>query len=252
VRVRVLGCSGGSAPGRNPSCYLLDEGVAIDAGALAAALTLEEQQAVRHVFLTHAHWDHVRDLPLTVINRTVKTPTLELHGLPETLTAIRKHLMNGETWFTAFELPSVESPFVSATPIAAGETRQCGRYRITAVPVPHTVPAISYLVDDGRVSVVINADTGGGGVFAKFPRGGSPLRAVFLESSFPNRMRDFAVTTGHLTPQMLGEEIASLPPEVEVIVTHLKPGFETELARELADLGRHGVRPCRDGDVFEW
>lgn len=252
MKVRVLGCSGGSAPGRNPSCYLLEDGVAVDAGALAVGLTLEEQQAVRHVFLTHAHWDHVRDLPLTVINRTAKTPTLLLHGLPETLASIRTHLMNGETWFRAFDLPSVESPFIASSPISAGQTVTCGRYRVTAVVVPHTVPAISYVFDDGKCSVMLNADTVGGGIFTRLPKDMSPLKAVFLEASFPNRMRDFALMTGHLTPEMLDQETRCLPRDVDVIVTHLKPGFEIEMARELADLGRPGVRPCRDGDVFEW
>jgi len=252
VKVRVLGCSGGAAPGRNPSCYLLEGGVAVDAGALAAALTLDEQQQITDILLTHAHWDHVRDLPLTVINRTAATPTLRLHGLPETIATIRRHLMNGETWFRAFDLPSVESPFVSAAPMLAGEVRDVGRYRVTAIAVPHTVPAISYLVDDGTCSVILSADTVGGGIFKSLPAGHSPLKAVFLESSFPNRMRDFAVLTGHLTPQMLDEETRALPHGVEVIVTHLKPGFEIEMGREIADLGRHGIRPCRDGDVFEW
>lgn len=251
MRVRVLGCSGGSAPGRNPSSYLLDDGIAVDAGALASALTLEEQQTVGDVFLTHAHWDHVRDLPLTVINRGPDAATLRLHGPAASLHAVRTHLMNGEVWFRAFDLPTVETPFVAAMPIAPGETRTCGRYRITAIEVPHTVTSVSYLVDDGRCSVLLNGDTSGGGILRDLPRS-SPLRAVFLEASFPNRMADFAALTGHLTPQLLEREVRDLPPGVDILVTHLKPGFETEMAREIADLGRPGVRPCRDGDVFSW
>ncbi len=224
----------------------------MDAGAVATALTVEEQQEVKEIFLTHAHWDHVRDLPLTTINRSAKAPPLRLRGLPETMDVVRRHLMNGETWFAAFELPSVESPFISATPMLAGESVRAGRYTVHAFAVPHTVPAISYLFDDGTSSVVLNADTGGGGIFRSLPTGVSPLRAVFLEASFPNRMKEFAVLTGHLTPEMVGEEVAGLPEDVDVIVTHLKPGFETEMAREVGDLGRRGVRCCRDGDVFDW
>ena len=89
MRIRVLGCSGGSARGAHPSCYLFERGVAVDAGALAATLTLEEQRAITHVFVTHSHWDHVRDLPLTTINRTPETPTLHVHGLPQTIDALR-------------------------------------------------------------------------------------------------------------------------------------------------------------------
>jgi ribonuclease BN (tRNA processing enzyme) len=252
MKIRVLGCSGGSAPGRSPSCYLLEDGVAIDAGALASGLSLDEQQDVRHVFLTHAHWDHCRDLPLTIINRRPGTPTLRVHALQDTIDALRTHLMNDRVWFRAFDLPTVEVPFVSPAPLAAGDSVEVERYRITAVAASHTVPAVSFLIDDGRVSALISADTGGGGVFRDLPKDASPLAAVFLEASFPNKMKDFAVMTGHLTPKMLGEECADLPPAVEVLVTHMKPGFEMELAREIADLGRLGIRPCRDGDVFEW
>jgi glyoxylase-like metal-dependent hydrolase (beta-lactamase superfamily II) len=252
MRVRVLGCSGGSAPGRAPSCYLLEGGVAIDAGALASALSLEEQNAVGHVFLTHAHWDHCRDLPLTIINRRPGAPTLRVHALAETIDSLRTHLMNDRVWFRAFDLPNAEVPFVSATAMANGETVECEGYRVTAIAMPHTVPATSFLVDDGKVCVLISSDTGGGGVLKNLPLNGSPLAAVFLEASFPNRMKSFAEMTGHLTPEMLGRECADLPRGVDVIVTHMKPGFEIELAREIADLDRSGIRPCRDGDVFEY
>ena len=252
MRVRVLGCSGGSAPGREPSCYLLDRGVAIDAGALATALSLEEQQTIRHVFLTHAHWDHVRDLPLHTINRSPDLPALVVHGLPETVADIRTHLMNDRVWFSAFELPSPQAPYVASEDIVPGQTVECAGYRVTAVEMPHTVPAIGYLVDDGQASVLLCSDTGGGGFMRTLPEGGSPLRAVFLETSFPNDMREFAEMTGHLTPEMLGEEVACLPDDVHVVATHMKPGFEDVLTEQLAALGRPNLVACRDGDVFEF
>lgn len=252
MRVRVLGCSGGVAPGRAPSCYLLERGVAVDAGALATALTLDEQNAIRHLLLTHAHWDHCRDLPLHVINRRQGTPPLVVHAVAETVRAVRTHLMNDDVWFRAFDLPSAHTPFVSAETVKPGTAFDVEGYRVTPFAVPHTVPAVSFHVDDGKKSVVICADTGGGDIFKALPARASPLAAVFLEASFPNRMKEFAGVTGHLTPEMLGREVAALPDNVAVLVTHMKPGFETELAQEIADLRRAGVRPCRDGDVFDF
>jgi glyoxylase-like metal-dependent hydrolase (beta-lactamase superfamily II) len=241
MRVRVLGCSGGSAPGKQPSCYLLDNGVSI-----------EDQQTIRHVFLTHAHWDHVRDLPLHTINRSPDLPALVVHGLPETVHDIRTHLMNDRVWFSAFELPSPQAPYIASEAIEAGTTIKCAGYKITAIAMPHTVPAIGYLVDDGTVSVLLCADTGGGGFMKTLPTTCSPLKAVFLETSFPNAMRDFAVMTGHLTPEMLGEEVACLPEDVKIIATHMKPGFEDLLRKQLAELGRRNVSTCVDGDTFNF
>lgn len=256
MRLRVLGCSGGCAPGRAPSSYLLDGGVAVDAGALATSLTVEEQRGVTDVFLTHAHWDHTRDLPLTVINRDPNTAALRVHAIDETMVSIRKHLMNDEVWFAAFDLPSVESPYIEAHPIAVGETRECNGYSITPFPVPHTIPAVSYVIDDGSSAIVISGDTGGNGggpsVFEAMPETPSPLKAVFLEASFPNEFRDFAALTGHLTPEMLGEETAGLDPSVLVLATHMKPGFEDRLTQELEALGRPNLRPCRDGEILEF
>ena len=251
MRIRVLGCSGGSTPGHEPSCYLLERGVAVDAGALASALSIEEQQEIRHVFLTHAHWDHVRDLPLHTINRTPEVPPLVVHGLPETVSDIRTHLMNDRVWFAAFELPSPQAPYIAAEAISDGETVECAGYRISAIAMQHTVPAIGYLFDDGKSSVMLSADTGGGGFASAIPTGGSPLRGIFLEASFPNRMREFAALTGHLTPEMLGEEVASLPEDVHVFATHMKPGFEDELIEELNALGRPNLRAVQDGDVID-
>ncbi len=252
MRIRVLGCSGGSAPDRQPSCYLLDNGVSIDAGALAAALSIEDQQTIRHVFLTHAHWDHVRDLPLHTINRSPDLPALVIHGLPATMEDIRTHLMNDRVWFSAFELPSPNAPYVASETISPGETVVCGGYKFTAIEMPHTVPAIGYLVDDGEASVMLCADTGGGGFMKTLPTTCSPLKAVFLETSFPNAMRDFAEMTGHLTPEMLGEEVECLPDDVQIIATHMKPGFETLLSKQLAALGRPNLSACADGDVLEF
>lgn len=251
MRIRVLGCSGGSAPGRQPSCYLLERGVVVDAGALATSLSIDEQQEIRHVFLTHAHWDHVRDLPLHTINRTPDQPPLVVHGLPETISDIRTHLMNDRVWFAAFELPSPQAPYIASEEICAGDTVECSGYRITAVEMQHTVPAVGFLFDDGTSSVMLSADTLGGGFAARIPTGGSPLGAIFLEASFPNRMREFAEMTGHLTPEMLGEETEHLGDDVQILVTHMKPGFEHELIAELAGLGRPNIRAVKDGDVIE-
>ncbi len=248
MRIRVLGCSGGSAKGAEPSCYLFEHGVSVDAGALAATLTLEEQRAVTDVFVTHSHWDHVRDLPLTTINRTPDTPTLNVHGLSQTIEALRTHLMNDVMWFPAFDVPSADTPYVAPTVIAPGETRAVNRYRVTAVPMQHSVPAIGYLLDDGTVSVLMCADTVGGGACRDLPRDASPLAAVFIEASFPNRMRAFAEMTGHLTPEMMAAECAHLPADVKVFATHMKPGFEAEITAEVAALDRPGVRPAVGGE----
>ena len=55
MELRVLGCSGGEAEGERLTSLLVDGRVAIDAGSLTQALSVEEQLRIRHLFLTHSH-----------------------------------------------------------------------------------------------------------------------------------------------------------------------------------------------------
>ena len=80
MRVRVLGCHGGETPRHRTTCYLIDDRITIDAGAICRSLDLEEQVQIDHMLISHSHMDHVKDLALLadqVIGRR-QTP-VELH-----------------------------------------------------------------------------------------------------------------------------------------------------------------------------
>src|SRR5512138_3031779 len=99
MRMRVLGCSGGSAPGHELSGFLLDDVFAVDAGSLTTSLDLAAQRAVEAVALTHAHLDHCWSFPLFLANRYVPgTRTCALYGAEATLRAVSKSLFNGDVW----------------------------------------------------------------------------------------------------------------------------------------------------------
>ena len=66
MRIRVLGCSGGIGAGSRTSALLIDDDVLIDAGTGIGDLALEDIDSIRHVFLTHAHLDHIAGLPMLV------------------------------------------------------------------------------------------------------------------------------------------------------------------------------------------
>ena len=58
MELRILGCHGGETPKHRTSSFLLDERVAIDAGAVTSMLTLEEQHRIETVLVSHAHLGH--------------------------------------------------------------------------------------------------------------------------------------------------------------------------------------------------
>ena len=62
MELTILGCHGGETPRHRSTCFLIDNHLAIDAGALTSGLELDRQAEVDNVLITHAHFDHVKDL----------------------------------------------------------------------------------------------------------------------------------------------------------------------------------------------
>ena len=247
--VRVLGASGGCAPGCPPTSFLVDGRLAVDAGALATVLTLEEQRLVTDVLLTHSHLDHVRELPLMIINGERSASPVRVHSTPETLDAVREHLFNRAMWFEAF---SADRPVAAANPLAPGRPADVAGYRATGFPLRHTVPSTGWLLEDGGGAVYFAGDTDEEDCLVPVVAAAGPrLRAVFLETSFPDGMAAFAKRTGHLTPSGLGRAARALPPGVPLYVTHMKPGHEAAIEAEVRALGNPALRPARSGDRIE-
>src|SRR5690606_38387190 len=100
MRLRILGCSGGIGGSHlRTTSMLLDDDVLIDAGTGVGELSIAELQAIDHVFLTHSHLDHIATIPFLVdtVGQLRELP-LVVHGLPETLEALRTHIFNWSIW----------------------------------------------------------------------------------------------------------------------------------------------------------
>ena len=62
--------------------------------------------------------------------------------------------------------------------------------------------------------------------------GRTNLKALLLETSFPNKLQELADISGHLTPQTLRGELGKFQRNgAEVLLYHLKPAFVAELKR---------------------
>ena len=73
------------------------------------------------------------------------------------------------------------------------------------------------------------------------------VRAIIVETSFPNRLEGLAAVSGHLTPARLARELDKMPP-CPVWVYHIKPMFYDETVEELARLDGC-VRVLTDGEI---
>lgn len=238
MRVKILGCHGGELPGCRTTCLLFDDRYAVDAGALTATLPLPRLLEVDDIFLTHSHFDHVKDVPLLadiVVGR--RSSPVRVHGTQATLQTLRDSVFNGELWPDFTRLPSPERPALAMHPVTPGTPVAAGHLTFTAVPVQHPVDAVGYLVSEGERFIVISGDTGPTEALWAAARAREGLAAVFLEVSFPNDMQWLADASGHFTPRTLVAELDKFDERVPVFLYHLKPAYLAELRREIAALG---------------
>jgi ribonuclease BN (tRNA processing enzyme) len=236
MKWRVLGCSGGIGKDLRTTSFLIDGTILIDAGTGVQDLSVQELQAIDHVFLTHSHLDHVLSLPLMVDSvGGSRTKPLVVHALQDTINALKAHIFNWVVWPDFTEIPHFDRPFMRFEAFAVGQTLELEGLRITALPAQHTVPAVGFRCQDAGGSIVFSGDTSPNDEFWQIVNSMSDLRALIVETAFANREQDRAVLAKHLFPIQLAEELAKLRVEAQIYITHMKPSDSELIAREVGN-----------------
>ena len=241
MKLRVLGCSGGIGGKSRTTSFLLDDDILIDAGTGVEDLTVEEMANIDRVFLTHSHLDHVAGLPLMIDSvGGLREKPLIVHALPWTIEALRQHIFNWVIWPDFTEIPHYERPWMRFEPMGVGQEvilegkTYDEKFRsIRGLTASHTVPAMGFELKSPQSSLVFSGDTGPNDEFWRQVNGIKNLKYLIIESAFPNRDQDLAMTAKHLFPIQLANELTKLSIEPKVYVTHLKPSDFATTEREI-------------------
>ncbi len=253
MELRILGCSGGEADGERLTGLLINNVVTIDAGSLTGALTVEEQKRIQHVFLSHSHLDHICTLPFFTKNIFGHThEPVEIHALPETLDALRRHLFNDELWPDFSVIPSPNDPTIRYTELEPERAYEVCGLRFTPIRVNHLVPCVGYLVEDGKDAFIFTSDTTTTERIWEVANATPNLRLLITEASFPNEQEWLAVASKHLTPIMLGVELKKLTRNVPVAIYHLTPGDKPQMLPQLRALNDPRLRMLEQNEHFAW
>ena len=251
MKLRVLGCSGGSVKDRFLSCYLLNDHIALDAGGLAGPLTLDEQLRVGHVIVTHTHLDHNCGLPFFAENifGRLDEPVV-VYATKAVVDSLKRHMFNDELWPDFTKLPSEDAPTVRFQEIHIEKPFAIGKLTFTAIEVEHLIPTVGFLVEDGDSAIIYTSDTGPTDRVWEVASSQDNLKAVITEVSFSNDAATLAHTSGHMTPDILASELKKLTKQVRVLITHAKPGHLPRIDSELKKLNLPGVELIEQGKTY--
>ncbi len=243
------------------SSYLVNQSVAIDAGSLGLWNSPDDQHRIRHVFLTHAHVDHIATLAVFVENAfRAGSPCVSILASDDVLTTLRRDVFNDVCWpdLERISADYPDTPLIRFERLEPGVSVAVDNLRITPVPVDHTVPTLGLIVEEPGTAVVFSADTGPTQALWTAAASTPNLRAVFLEASFPDALAWLADRAKHLTPSLFAAEIAKLralrpdTDSIQFLATHLKPKYLDRVREELLALNLPNLEICEPGKTYRF
>lgn len=241
MKLTVLGCSGGigGATSRTTS-FLVDDDILLDCGTGVGDLELDALRAIDHIFVTHAHLDHIASIPLLIdsVGESRRFP-LTVYASPETLRILRSHVFNWLIWPDFTSIPNRHRPFLRLQSVKVGECVQLGARAITALPAHHTVPALGYCLDSGVGKLVYTGDTTYCKPLIDTLNQMRNLRHLIVETAFPDEQHGLALASRHLSPSLLSAMLDELEVSPQVHISHLKPGVGERI---MAQIGSRGGR----------
>ncbi len=252
MKIKVLGSFGSEGPGQRPSAFLVDDKVLVDAGTVGGALSPAEQIEVEYALVSHAHFDHIAGLAFLTDTLAMIAPERRVTAcsIAPVLDSLRTHVFNDVVWPNFANIPSPENPVLAFRTLAEEGEARVGELWVTPVTVDHTIPTTGYVVHDGETGFVFSGDTGPTKQIWKLAREMRGIKAVIVETSFPNRMDSLARTSGHLTPEMLKRELDKAPPDIPVWIYHVKPQLYQETAEELAKVDSTRIHIVEQGKTY--
>ncbi len=245
MRIKVLGCYGGQLLGFHLTSFLVNESILLDAGSPTEALDLEDQFSIRHIFISHTHLDHIKDIAFLADNRSLKrlggangNRQIVVHSLPENIEVMRKDFFNNRVWPDFTRIPSVADPILVFEPIEAEQTVEVDGVKVTAIAVNHPVPCTGFLIDQDDKQFIYTADTGHTDRIWEVANAQPNLKGIVLDCSFPNAYEKLAEISGHLTPNGMAVELAKFERlgKVPVYLYHMKPETLDVLTSEVGSL----------------
>jgi ribonuclease BN (tRNA processing enzyme) len=263
--IRVLGCHGSIAARCHTTSFLLDDDILIDAGSGVGELRLDELARIDHILLSHSHLDHILSVPLLAdsVIRLRQGPAgladlkpIQIHALPQTIEALRKHILNGVIWPDFSRLPSPSHPILTLHEVSVGQVLRfparggLPEREITVLPAAHTVPGVGFALSTPQGLWVYSGDTGPNPLLWQALQG-RRIAQLVIETAFGNDEAHLADISGHLSPITLAQELTQLDGEVSVYITHPKPGEVPAVLSQIRALNtRHRIEPLREGQRF--
>src|SRR3569623_1984392 len=205
---------------------------------------------VRHVFVTHSHLDHVAFIPLLVDSVfELSHEPLIIHGLPETLRALKQHIFNCVIWPDINIMLSLQRPVMVYAPMQPGEVIALDWRCLEMIPVAHAVPSVVYRIACAGGALAFSGDTTTNNSFWAGHTAHARLDILIVETAFANAALAISRLAKHYCQALLAEDLGKLRHRPQLYIPHNTPGEEDVIFAECqAALAGRPLRRWSSGD----
>ena len=233
MRIIPLGCYGSDLGPKKSLSIAFSPSIILDAGAILGTLPLEDILKIKHIIISHAHFDHIKELPMLADLLLIHAhQTITIHCTKTVGEQLRHYIFNNIIWPDFTQIPkskptilfdyfSFETPFV------------IDDLSFLPFEVNHVVESSAFIISDATSCMAWSGDTHRSASLIEHINKLPSIDAIFFETSFPNRLQAIADASLHLTPQLLYEELHKIRHIVPTYIFHLKPNIEDELKKEI-------------------
>ncbi len=256
IGIKILGAQGSRAEKSNTTCIQVSKNTLIDAGNIIQGLG-DDARYIDNIFFSHSHLDHIIDAAFLIDNFFSQRSTpINIYALPETIDTIKKHIFNWEIWpdFEKLTLTNTDIPSIKYIPIEFfKEYKIEDNLTLTPIPAVHTVPTCGYIIKNKKGSILFSGDTFKNPKLWDIINKNEQIKALIIDVSFPNELKELAKSSKHLTPNALEKDKRALQrTDLNIYVNHLKPVYKKDLIEELFKIGIDDENILSDGEIISF
>lgn len=252
--IKVLGAAGSYSHHDKASSFLIEDEIVIDAGNIIDSMG-EKCCDLEHIFITHTHFDHIKDLPFLAESylKHRKKP-LKIYALKENIEILQKYLFNGTIWPDFGKIMHKDQPTLQLIPVEYEKVVRIGDIEITPVTANHTIPTCGFQVKKNDQSFLISGDTYVNNDLIDLINLDTSISSLIIDVSFSSKESKLAAKSKHLTPKLLQEMLSSLKrDDVTIYTYHQKHMYVESIDNELMDMNllKNGGKRLETGDVLD-